>query len=86
VRPALSAARVYAVLKIVKMKNVSVDEVTLLTKEQIAIKLNVSAATISRYIQNKQLTPIRIGKRAMFPANTELKPKEPRAKKEVAHV
>lgn len=44
----------------------------LLTKEELAIKLKVSCATINRWIMEKRITPVRIGKRCLFPVDTEI--------------
>lgn len=36
------------------------------TKEELAIELHVSVATINKWIVNKKIVPIKIGRRALF--------------------
>ena len=47
--------------------NTNINELeSLLTKEQLAVKLGVSYNTISSWVTNGKLTPIRIGGKTRF--------------------
>ncbi len=51
----------------------------LLTKEELALKFRVSVSCINSWIQAGRITPIKIGRRALFPSDMEIV-KQPKAK------
>jgi hypothetical protein len=53
------------------------------TKEQLALELNVSVACINKWITQKKITPVYVGKRAMLPSNTTIPARESRLKEVV---
>lgn len=46
-------------------------DLPLLTKEQLAIKLNVSADTIDGWLVRRKISSIKIGRRLLFDPETE---------------
>jgi hypothetical protein len=53
---------------------------TLLTKEELALRLKVSVSCINSWIQQEKLLPIKIGRRALFPIDTQVPTKETKTK------